>query len=85
MSPNRPPSLLKAEDLDLLRTTILRRQPDLISLVDSLGQQPLTDDQRELLRDVLLKEFLEVGLEPNDEPNKLGIKLDDLIGLLGRF
>jgi hypothetical protein len=67
----------------LLTDGSLFRTWSLLGLVDSLGKTPLTGEQRESLRNVLLDEFLEHGLESNDEPNELGRRLDDLIGPLG--
>ena len=79
------PTPLKPHERDLLRSTILKRRPDLLGLVESLGKAPLAADQRESLRHVLLEEFLERGLAGRDEPNDLGRRLDDLIGHLAHF
>ena len=84
MSPFRPPSVLRPEDLVLLRSTVQKRRPELLPLLDLFGVQLLTDDQREDLRDALLDEFLETGIRDDDEPNAYGRHLDDIIGRLGR-
>ena len=85
MSPFRPPKILRPEDLVLLRSTIQERRPELLPLLDLLGVQPLTDDQREDLRDGLLDEFLETGIRDDGEPDARGRHLDDIIGKLGRL
>lgn len=78
-------SRLKAEEFDLLSKVIWRRNPSLMSLVHSLGETPLTQEEREQLRDVLADELVEHGLQPDDEPNEWGVKVDDLIGRLMDF
>ncbi len=76
---------MKPEEKALLREVLLRRSPSLAYLVDSLSVVPLTLEQREEMRLTLADEMLDVGLEENGEPNKLGRNLDDLIGLLGKL
>ena len=75
-------SLIKLEDRELLRRIVLRRQPMLLAIVDSLGEAPLTEEFREEIREVLVEELCQVGLREGDEPNEYGQKIDDLIGLL---
>lgn len=76
---------LKPEQQTLLREVLGRREPLLLTYADSLGQIPLTIDQREEIRFVLADEMCEVGLQESGEPNELGRRLDDLIGLLAQF
>jgi hypothetical protein len=76
---------MKPEQQALLRVVLGRHQPSLLSIVDSLGTTPLTSEQREELRHALVDEMCQVGLEKNGEPNELGRRLDDLIGLLAQF
>lgn len=78
-------SRLKAGEFDLLSKVIWQRNPSLMPLVHSLGKAPLTQEEREQLRDVLADEFVEHGLQPDDEPNEWGVKVDDLIGRLMDF
>lgn len=82
VSPFRPPKLFKPEELALIRSTIQKRQPNLLPLLDLIGKQPLTEDQREALQNALLDEFLGTGLKDGDEPTEYGRQLDDLIGRL---
>lgn len=76
---------LSAEESEVLSQVIWRRKPSLMSLVRSVGKEPLSRDQREELRGVLLDEFTETGLREDYEPNEWGLKIDDLIGRLMDF
>lgn len=76
---------LNAHQLALLRQIVVRRRPALASLVDHLGERPLSQDEREEIREVLLEELLETGLLDDDEPNARGIEIDDLIGKLAWY
>lgn len=76
---------LHPEEARLLREVLWKRQPSLLHRLDSLGVIPLTTEQREELRQVLADELCETGLQPDDEPNERGLRLDDLIGQLGSF
>lgn len=78
-------SRLKDEEFDFLSKVIWQRNPSLMPLVHSLGKTPLTQEEREQLRDVLADELVEHGLQPDDEPNEWGVKVDDLIGRLMDF
>lgn len=40
---------------------------------------------RETLLDAITSEFCETGLQSNDEPNKRGLMLEDLIGLVNNL
>jgi hypothetical protein len=63
-------SPIKSEGRALLRRIILRRQPLLLDIVDSLGESPLTEESREEIREVLVEELCESGLREDDEPNE---------------
>jgi hypothetical protein len=67
----------------LLRHVVERHESALLPLVDSVGGQALTDTDREALRSVVLSEFLSSGRGPDDEPNRYGLELEDLIDALG--
>lgn len=73
-----PPNLVA-----LLRRTVERHAPELISLVDAVGEAPLDETDREALRSAVLSEFLSAGLESNDEPTPYGLELEALIDALG--
>jgi hypothetical protein len=73
---------MRLEDQKLLREVIWRRQPLLIPIIDAMGEAPLKEEDREMIRNVLADEFIETGLSGDDEPNERGIRLDNIIGLL---
>jgi hypothetical protein len=73
------------DSLTLLRTIIDARKPDLLSLVDSLGQKPLTQEQREAMRHVVADELFDIGLSTDQSPNQYGLLLERLIDLLGHY
>ena len=52
---------LNAEDHDLLRSVLRRRQPSSLWLVSSMDQKPLTPAQRDSIRGVLGDELRESG------------------------
>ncbi|HVT14968.1 MAG TPA: hypothetical protein VHQ90_02155 [Thermoanaerobaculia bacterium] len=79
------PRGLKPEQLGMLQTIVWQRRPHLTSLVDSLSRVHPSTDQIDELREALLEEFLERGLDENHEPNKFGLAIDDLIGSLGNL
>lgn len=70
---------------DKLFEVIKRRNPRLLNLPLFIPQEPLTDVEREAIREVLADEFCEFGLKADSEPNKYGIFIDDLIGKLDDF
>lgn len=73
------------EKLALLRTVLWRRAPRLVSLMAAFPDIRLSDEEREIIRSVLVDELLERGLESSEEPSTYGRKLDDLIGWLAQF
>lgn len=75
---------LSAQLAELLSEVVKKHCPHLTSLLDSHGHIELTDSQRDELQGAAGDEFLATGLEENDEPNKRGLLLEDLIGRLRR-
>ena len=76
------PLRLSQEQEKLLAEVVSKRNPQLTSLVEDVNEIELTDSQRDELREAVADEFIETGLEENDEPNKRGLLLEDLIGRL---
>jgi hypothetical protein len=76
---------ISSEEMELLRECVSRHRPELLSLLGKLGRIGLTFDEREGLREAVSDEFAATGLEPDYEPNKRGLKLEDLIDILGHF
>ncbi|MBP6940667.1 MAG: hypothetical protein KBB65_02745 [Syntrophorhabdaceae bacterium] len=77
--------ILKPEESDFLQKVLLKHHSSLLKIMDSIGMVPLTDEQREKLREVLANELLETGLGKDDEPNERGLLLEGLIDRLGHL
>lgn len=77
--------ILKSDEKDLLREVLWKHRPNLMILVDDLGNIPLFNAQREELREALADELVETGLDKNDEPNERGLLLEKLIDRLGHL
>lgn len=83
---NEPSSQrLSPERSALLQQAVARHKPEFDQRAATIGIVPLSDEERETLREALTSEFLATGLEGNDEPNVRGIELEDLIDDLGRY
>ena len=76
---------LSNENMSLLTEVISERRPELLPLLGQLGTVPLTDEQRENLREAIGIEFCETGLREDSEPNERGLALESLIDLLGHL
>lgn len=70
---------------ELLGGIILKHKPALMSVFELIGVQPLTEEQREALREIIAAELSESGLTENDEPNQRGLLIEELIDRLGHF
>lgn len=71
-----------AHRLARLREIVMRRNAAAVVHVDSIARGALSAEGRELLIDVLSAELIEHGLEPSDEPNRLGLEVEELIDLV---
>ena len=80
IEPIRP---LSPNMMTLLRTTVQRYVSELHPLLDTVGKTPLNETDREALRQVILSEFLNAGLDDDDEPTSYGLELEELIDALG--
>ena len=76
------PLRLTEEQQRLLTEVVGKRNRRLIGVVEDVNDIELTDSQRDELREAVADEFIETGLEENDEPNARGLLLEDLIGRL---
>ena len=65
-----------------LAEIVKRRNADAIAHVDAIASGRLSSEGRELLLDLLSAELIEVGLGPADEPNELGLEVEDLIDMV---
>ncbi len=79
----RRKAALNAQEMSLLREVVARRAPQMLSLLEVIGRRLLTETEREELREVVLDEFLEVGLRKDYEPNTYGLQLSEMIERLG--
>lgn len=76
---------LSDQQIELLEELTKRRAPALQPLVTRLRAQPypavaLSDAEAEALSQIVINEFCEKGLNPDDEPNEYGVQLDYLAG-----
>ena len=74
---------LDHDERTLLRAVVSKHRPTLLPLLDRVGFVPLTDDQREDLREAIACELVETGMKANAEPNATGLLLERLIDRLG--
>lgn len=77
------PDRLRAAEAQLLHQVIAKWQPQAMQLLNVVGVVPLTVEQREMLRGVISLEFAEAGVGEDDEPNSYGLRLENLIDVLG--
>jgi len=68
----------------LTHDIVQARSSENLGLVKVVGKRPLTDDERETLREVLADELVETGLGPDDEPNERGRLIEAAIAWLGQ-
>ena len=76
----------KAKNMELvaLREVISRRRPELLPILEPIEKgDRLREADRELLREVIAEEFVETGLDPDDEPTSRGLMLEGIIDWLG--
>jgi hypothetical protein len=78
-------TLLTADQVRLLAELVTQRAPILERVLARLGHEPLTDDNREALREVVAAEICDRGLDAEDEPNQYGRTLEHLIDALGHI
>jgi hypothetical protein len=67
----------------LIAGIVLRRRPDLDTVLRKVGKTALTEEERESLRETLADELCAEGLHPNGEPNERGHFVESLIDALG--
>ena len=73
---------LNAKEEQLLREVILKHRPELLRMLDLIGVQPLTAEQRERLRDPVATELVDEGFDEDGNINSLGVELENLIDRL---
>jgi hypothetical protein len=73
---------LNPKEEQLLREVILKHRPELLRILDLIGVQPLTAEQRERLRDPVATELVDEGFDEDGNINSLGGELENLIDRL---
>jgi hypothetical protein len=68
----------------LLREMIAKCAPDLLPRFSSTGDLSISSEEADRLQQSLCDELLRDGLMENDEPNEYGLKIEDLIDVVGR-
>ena len=76
---------LPQEMARLLREVIRDHRPDLLDILDAPENIQLTEQQRDDLRQAITDEFCKTGLQENDEPNRRGLLLEELIDRIGHL
>jgi hypothetical protein len=54
-------------------------------VVNTIGTRRLSDAERQELREALAAKLVSEGLHANDEPNDLGLLIEDVIDKVGDF
>ncbi len=76
---------LKTNEMQLLYEVIEKLRPDLIHILDVLGTRVLTTDERDELRSAIVDELVITGMDSEDDVNRRGELLEDLIDRLGNL
>jgi hypothetical protein len=65
-----------------LRLAVKTWAPQLAPVIAHLGTRPLSDTERQNLREAIAMEIVNSGMDNQGELNKRGIMLDDLVSVL---
>lgn len=71
--------------LELLRESLKSNRPDLMWVIQKEEVIDLTISLANELREAVGEELVKRGLKEDDEPNSLGLELEDLIDYIGRL
>ncbi|MCJ7987905.1 hypothetical protein MUB16_36105 [Priestia sp. OVL9] len=74
---------LKQEMITLLKQCLTSHRPDLLWVIDRTEIIKIDEVLGNELREAVMDELLEIGLDSNDQPNKVGIQMEDLIDQIG--
>ncbi|MBC1575567.1 hypothetical protein HB900_13940 [Listeria booriae] len=61
---------------------LLKEFPEYIDEIEKNGVNSLNSESVEKIIDILLTAFTNHGLEEDDEPNKYGLEIEDLIDIV---
>ena len=70
---------LSDSKIRLLEEVLKKHQAGLLSLI---REDTISPEKIEELCDIIMDEFCENGLKPNDEPNQRGLELENLVDAL---
>ncbi len=73
---------LVLSELAILGSILARRDPDLVPVIERVGDVPLTDDERERIRRAVVDELCEL---PEGASDRRALELEDLLIQLGRI
>jgi hypothetical protein len=76
---------LSQEEKQFLRGILEKRRPDLSEFLDDSAKEDLAPADAEAIREALVAELCETGLDEDDEPNQRGLLIESLIGRLRPF
>lgn len=74
-----------SESLLLLREAVNRNNAELVDKLESLGEVPLSMQDREALREAVSDEIARSGVDEQGRLDARGMALDNLIDLLGHL
>lgn len=76
---------LSNDKLELLRECLARHRDDLVTVIDSNEAIKVDEELGNELREAVLDEFLRIGLDVDNTPNEIGLRLEKLIDDIGRM
>jgi hypothetical protein len=76
---------LTSSERSRLLDAVRENAPHLLKVAEKVGRVPLTEEERESLRESLVDAIGRYGLRADGEVNEKGSRLDDVIGRLGMF
>jgi hypothetical protein len=76
-------SAFSSEQLQLLRETAQRRNPQLIAIIDAMCTRTLTGIETDCLHELLAEELASIGFDARTfEPTAMGLRLEALMDSL---
>ena len=78
-------SLAKEKKVELLKTVFMKRNPDLLRLLEKSTVETLSDGERNQLQIAIGEELASFGTDPAGEITAYGIQLDDLISFVSKL
>jgi len=76
---------LSEDSLKILRECLRRQRAELLPLIEDSTISEFTPEFYNMIREIVGDEFIERGLNVDDEPNEYGVRLESLIDEIGRL